>query len=159
MLDYYASIRHFIFFLLFFLLASCSEFGEHPGSESSEYPTPGQLQQAGKQAPDRITFQTIDTERFWEWVDPDIQSDRLIAEADDRNDIEALIELMYAVEKRVSEGDQVLEDEELREFSFLTHTYLSTLYSKYSKKFGFNEEEEYREQAISKKKQSTSRIA
>lgn len=140
-----------------FVISSCSGFGE---SESALFNffkfTSNENINPSLQEVKTLSFEHVDDIVFWEWLNPDNKDQftkEAFAFANDSEVIEPLSGRLYEHLEELNLNHPSLSDKEVYEYRFLTHLYLSALYSR--KTGNQNEyQEEFWEESISHKKEA-----
>lgn len=96
-----------------------------------------QQQQANSQY---ISFEVVDEHRFWSWVDPDNppeHTEQDFLHALEPEDVDFFIDRLKNAEKQIQKKKSELPPDQYLEFTFLTETFLGTLYGRKFQQSGF----------------------
>lgn len=127
------SYRIYNLFLLSVILTAlggCNEI-DNKSTEIIDRQSPNNHSQASAvQSPGKLSYQTVNTERYWSWVETDELSKSNVESAGNVDQIDRQIELLEEVSLQLINEPTSVTDVEKLEYSFLTHTKLSVLHSK-----------------------------
>lgn len=125
-------LHRFYNLIIVILLVSmgCSEVGNESTTVTDSQSSHNHSQASVVQPPGNLSFQTVDTERYWSWVETDELSKSNVESAGNVDQIDHQIELLEEVSQQLMNEPTSVTDVEKLEYSFLTHTKLSVLHSK-----------------------------
>lgn len=124
------------------LLGGCSEIGNQSETINNSQALTNQPHSERAQHPGNLSFQTVDVERFWNWVETDELSSQTVETASNADQIDYQIELLEEATRQQNMAASLPEMERL-EYSFLAHTKLSVLHSRKAGLFKEDEEERH----------------
>lgn len=126
----YHIYKLFLMSIFFIALGGCIETGTETTETINGQSPNGHGLASSVQPPGNLSFQTVDTEKYWSWVENDKLSKSNVESAGNVDQIEDQIELLEEVAQQLINEPASVSDVEKLEYSFLTHAKLSVLHSK-----------------------------
>lgn len=126
--------------LILIAMGGCNEIDNESAEIINKSSKDNNVLASTVQPPENLSFQTLNTEQYWTWVETDELSKSNVESAANVDQIDHQIELLEEVSQQLTNKPASATDVEKLEYSFLTHTQLSSLHSKKARLLRENQE-------------------